>query len=158
MHIKPFLLAIGTATVLAGCSIGNILTPYKLDIPQGNEVTKDQVAQLKEGMTRTQVRFVLGTPLLTDPFHANRWDYIYSDAKGGKLREKLTFHVEFEGDKLKSWEGETLPASKLIKLGTDGASAPMALDEPVAAAAALSSATPVARASAASAVDVAPLK
>ncbi|MBB5192739.1 outer membrane protein assembly factor BamE [Silvimonas terrae] len=153
MHIKSFLLALAAATVLAGCNVANVLTPYKLAIPQGNEVTQDQVAQLKEGMTRSQVRFVLGTPLLTDPFHADRWDYIYTDAKGGSLREKHTFHVVFESDKLKSWTGDVLPASKLIKLGADDASAPSLTDP--ATAAAVASATPVARASDASAAAVA---
>jgi outer membrane protein assembly factor BamE len=152
MHIKPILLALAAATVLAGCNVANVLTPYKLAIPQGNEVTQDQVAQLKEGMTRNQVKFVLGTPLLTDPFHADRWDYLYTDAKGGSLREKHTFHVVFEGDKLKSWAGDVLPASKLIKLGGDDASAP-ALDDP-ATAAASASATPIASTSDASAAAV----
>ncbi|WP_051710161.1 outer membrane protein assembly factor BamE [Andreprevotia chitinilytica] len=105
--IAPLLAAIA----LSACSW---LTPYKLDIPQGNEVTADQVEQLKAGMSRSQVRFVLGTPLLEDPFHANRWDYIYSDARSGKLKEKKTFTVFFEGDKAVRWQGETLPARKKI--------------------------------------------
>ncbi|GGP26153.1 outer membrane protein assembly factor BamE [Silvimonas amylolytica] len=145
MHIKSFFLAIAAASVLAGCNVANVLTPYKLAIPQGNEVTQDQVTQLKEGMTRSQVRFVLGTPLLTDPFHSDRWDYIYTDAKGGSLREKHTFHVVFESDKLKSWGGDVLPANKLIKLGADNSASAPSLDDPVTAAAS-ASATPAASA------------
>ncbi|SMC26270.1 Beta-barrel assembly machine subunit BamE [Andreprevotia lacus DSM 23236] len=105
--VKHALALLSAAMLLSAC---NAITPYKLDIPQGNEVTADQVTLLKVGMTRTQARFVLGTPLLTDPFHANRWDYILSNAKGGKLIEKKTFTVFFEGDTVSRWEGETLPA------------------------------------------------
>ena len=141
MHIKYSIIAISAAALLAGCSVGNILTPYKLQIPQGNEISADQVAQLKPGMTRAQVRFVLGTPLLTDAFHGNRWDYVFTEAKGGKLESKRTFIVEFDGDKAVSWHGDSMPATKLIKLGSD-ASAPIALDDPTAAAVA-TSATPI---------------
>ncbi|WP_236822567.1 outer membrane protein assembly factor BamE [Andreprevotia sp. IGB-42] len=97
------------ALMLCAC---NALAPYKIDIPQGNEITADQAAQLKVGMSRSQARFVLGTPLLADPFHANRWDYIVSHAKGGKLMEKKTFTVHFDGDTVSRWEGNTLPARK----------------------------------------------
>ena len=60
---------------------------YKLDINQGNYVTVDQVDKLKVGQTRPQVRLVLGTPLLTDPFHANRWDYPYEFTRQGRTLE-----------------------------------------------------------------------
>ncbi|KPC53495.1 outer membrane protein assembly factor BamE [Amantichitinum ursilacus] len=143
MQIKHSFIAICAAALLAGCSVGNVLAPYKLQIPQGNEITADQVAQLKQGMTRQQVRYVLGTPLLTDAFHGNRWDYVYSEAKGGTMHLERKFTLEFEGDKLKSWQGDTLPASRLIKLG-DMASAPVALDDPAAANVATSS-TPIAQ-------------
>ncbi|AOY00008.1 outer membrane protein assembly factor BamE [Jeongeupia sp. USM3] len=103
------------ALMLSGCGVMNWLTPYKLDIPQGNEVTADLVGQLKPGMTRAQVRFLLGTPLLTDPFHANRWDYVYSDARGGTLEQKKTFAVFFDGDSLTRWEGDTLPEAVRAK-------------------------------------------
>lgn len=63
---------------LAACSF----SPYRIDIQQGNVVTAEQYAQLKLGMSREQVRFVLGTPLLTDVFHDTRWDYLYRMEKG----------------------------------------------------------------------------
>lgn len=69
------LFALGA---LSACS----LKPYRIDIQQGNVVTAEQVAQLKEGMTRDQVRYLLGTPLLVDVFHADRWDYPYRFQKG----------------------------------------------------------------------------
>lgn len=92
--------------VLTGCSY---LTPYKLDVPQGNAITADQTAKLKLGMTRSQVKFVLGTPLLADTFHQNRWDYIFYDSKGGKLEQDKHYYVVFDGDRLISMGGETLP-------------------------------------------------
>ena len=81
---------LAASALLAGCGtydsttrkIANAITPYRIDIVQGNFVSREQAAQLKEGMTRDQVRFVLGTPLLTDMFHANRSDYIFSFKRG----------------------------------------------------------------------------
>ncbi|WP_374348717.1 outer membrane protein assembly factor BamE [Chitinimonas sp.] len=101
------LLIAALLTGLAGCSY---LTPYKLDIPQGNAITADQTAKLKLGMSRSQVRFLLGTPLLSDPFHANRWDYIYFASKGGKQEFDKRYHVLFEGDRVIGMGGETLEA------------------------------------------------
>lgn len=66
------------ALAVAGCSI----KPYRIDIQQGNVVTAEQFAQLKSGMTRDQVKFLLGTPLLTDIFHEYRWDYRYRMTRG----------------------------------------------------------------------------
>ncbi|MDR3413873.1 MAG: outer membrane protein assembly factor BamE [Formivibrio sp.] len=109
------LLLVIIATILAvGCTFPNVVSPYKLDIPQGNAITADKVAQLKAGMTRSQVRFVLGTPLLADPFHANRWDYVFTEAKDARLIQKKKFTVFFENDNLTRFEGDTLPAAKPI--------------------------------------------
>lgn len=111
------LLLIIIATIVAvGCTFPNVVSPYKLDIPQGNAITADQVAKLKPGLTRSQVRFILGTPLLTDPFHAERWDYIYTDAKNSKLSQKKTFTVFFDQDKLSRFEGESFPAVTILPL------------------------------------------
>lgn len=57
--------------------VTNRLNPFRIDIRQGNLVTQEMAAQLKAGMTRDQVRFVLGTPMLSDVFHPDRWDYLY---------------------------------------------------------------------------------
>ncbi|MBS1156903.1 MAG: hypothetical protein H6R07_2827 [Proteobacteria bacterium] len=116
------LLVIIVSVLAIGCTFPNVVSPYKLDIPQGNAITADQVARLKTGMTRSQVRFILGTPLLTDPFHANRWDYVFTDARNRELLQKKTFVVFFENDRLTHFEGETLPAAKPIL--TLSASAP----------------------------------
>ncbi|AZN36648.1 outer membrane protein assembly factor BamE [Iodobacter ciconiae] len=115
LKAKVLILLLPIALMTSACSVANFLTPYKLDIPQGNEITADQVAKLKTGMTRSQVRFLLGTPLLNDPFHANRWDYVHSDARAGELKEKKSFVLIFEGDSLASFSGETLPAPAKFK-------------------------------------------
>lgn len=91
------------------------LTPYRVDIQQGNFVSKEMVAQLKEGMkrpegvTRDQVRFALGTPLLTDMFHADRWDYIFRLRKGNG--EVIESHITafFKDNRLARIEGTVLP-------------------------------------------------
>ncbi|MHB1244877.1 MAG: outer membrane protein assembly factor BamE [Sulfuriferula sp.] len=74
------------------------LTPYKIDIQQGNYVDSTNVDKLRIGMTRAQISFIMGTPLVKDMFHTNRWDYIYIDKKGGKLITKRRVAVYFDGD------------------------------------------------------------
>ncbi len=96
---------------LAACSWFPSLGVYKLDINQGNYVTEDQVAKLKIGQTRQQVKMTLGTPLLADPFHANRWDYVYEFIRQGRTLEHREFTVYFVEDKLARWEGGEMPPS-----------------------------------------------
>ncbi len=98
--------------LLAGCSGVPTLpgiTPYKMDIQQGNYVTQQMVAKLKPGMTRSQVRFILGTPLIVDMFRTNRWDYVYIYEKRGKVTEQRKITVIFEDDKLARVEGDVVP-------------------------------------------------
>jgi outer membrane protein assembly factor BamE len=87
------------ALLLAGCSAIPSL-PYKIEVQQGNVITQEMVDKLKPGMTRSQVRFVLGSPMISDAFHDNRWDYIYRLEQKGKLVEQRTLVVFFEEDKL----------------------------------------------------------
>ena len=87
----------------------SFLSPYKIDIQQGNFVSAEMLAQLKEGMTRDQVRFVLGTPLLTDIFHADRWDYDFRLTKGNGEIIASRVSVFFNGDSLAKWDGGNLP-------------------------------------------------
>lgn len=81
------------ALTLAACA-------HKIDIQQGNVVTEAQLAKVKTGMDAQQVRTILGTPLLTDPFHANRWDYYFSMSKGDNLEERYRVTLHFKGSKL----------------------------------------------------------
>jgi len=94
--------------LLASCSA---ITPYKVDVQQGNAITQEMVAKLKPGMSKSQVRFILGTPLLTDVFHADRWDYVFVDEKGGKVKERRKVAVLFKGDVLERVEGDVAPAA-----------------------------------------------
>ena len=85
------------------------LRPYRPDIQQGNFISREMVAQLKEGMTREQVRFVLGTPLLTDVFHNERWDYPFRMAKGNGEMTASRLTLTFVDEKLARIEGGDLP-------------------------------------------------
>jgi len=106
------------AATLAGtaCSsswVPNVLRPYRPDVQQGNVITKDMVDQLRTGMTRDQVRFLLGTPMLTDVFHQDRWDYpYYLRRRTGETQiRKLT--VVFADGKLASFQSDAMPAEPL---------------------------------------------
>jgi len=85
------------------------VTPHKIDIQQGNVVTQDMVEKLQPGMSRSQVRFILGTPLVTDPFRTDRWDYVYHYNKGGQVTEQRRLIVLFKDDKFLRLEGDKMP-------------------------------------------------
>jgi outer membrane protein assembly factor BamE len=95
--------------VLILCAALAAACVHKIDVEQGNYVTQDLVDQLKPGMTRAQVKGVLGTPLLTDIFHANRWDYYFDNARRGKSVANKKLTVVFQDDKLASWTGDANP-------------------------------------------------
>lgn len=80
--------------------------PYKIDIQQGNVITQDMVAKLQPGMTKSQVRYVLGSPPITDMFHADRWDYVYLLRKAGKLVEERKLTLFFHDDQLTRVAGD----------------------------------------------------
>lgn len=106
---------------LAGCSFPGV---YKIDIQQGNVVTQDMIDQLKPGMTRRQVRFIMGNPLITDTFHANRWDYLYSIQPGGGQRQQERMSIIFnDSDQLVALSGDFMPGVSRDQaiLGQDGA-------------------------------------
>lgn len=73
---------------------------HVIDIQQGTIITPEMVSQLKPGMTRSQVRFVMGTPTIADPFHPDRWDYIYTLETRDAPRERNHIVLYFEGDQL----------------------------------------------------------
>lgn len=98
------------SVVLACCFLpGCSYLVYKMDVQQGNYVTQDVVARVKPGMTKAEVRQVLGTPLLSDVFHGNRWDYYFSSEKKGRLKDRTLLSVFFENDKVVSVKGEARP-------------------------------------------------
>ena len=84
------------------------LKPYKVDIVQGNYVTVSMVSNLSKGQTRDQVRAILGTPLIVDPFRKNRWDYIFLINRGSGKRVIHRFMVMFENDQVVAWEGSPI--------------------------------------------------
>lgn len=104
---------------LAACSGNSFLSylpePYKVSIQQGNVITQEMVEKLKPGMTKAQVRFVLGTPPITDIFHADRWDYVYTVKDGRKLKEERKLALFFEKDLLARVSGDVVAATKQDK-------------------------------------------
>jgi outer membrane protein assembly factor BamE len=101
---------LGLLAALCACSVPRIpyISPYKPEIQQGNYVSQDMIAQIKPGMTREQVRFLLGTPLLTDIFHGDRWDYVYwREAENGK-RESRRIALFFSDNKLERIQGDVV--------------------------------------------------
>ena len=94
------LIAALPIIMAAGCSKSWLPTFYRIDIQQGNLIEQEQVDQLRIGMTKAQVQFLMGTPLIGDPFHQQRWDYFYSFRRDGKLQEKSRITLFFEGDLL----------------------------------------------------------
>ncbi|RYX91874.1 MAG: outer membrane protein assembly factor BamE [Comamonadaceae bacterium] len=121
---RPLLLAFAFACVgLTACSSVkdftsststsrinpvNWLTPYKVDVIQGNFISKEQVDALKVGMPREQVRGILGTPLVASVFHANRWDYVFTLKRQGVEPQIFKYTVYFDGDRLTRFEGDTM--------------------------------------------------
>ncbi|HWW03818.1 MAG TPA: outer membrane protein assembly factor BamE [Collimonas sp.] len=86
-----------------------VFSPYRIDIQQGNFVSKEMLTQVKEGMTREQVRFALGTPLITDVFHDDRWDYVFRLQKGNGEVTTSRVSVFFNGNLLARVDGGNLP-------------------------------------------------
>lgn len=120
MRYSTILLAM--MCVACGSYSANVpsIKPYKMDIQQGNVVTPKMMMQLRPGMTKAQVRFIMGTPLLVDSFHADRWDYFYQMRKDGKIIEQRRVILEFDGDSLARVRGDVIPA------GTDASQSPAA--------------------------------
>lgn len=104
---------------LSGCSLDWLPFVYHLDIHQGNVVSQEMVDQLRPGMTKRQVAFIMGTPLLKDPFHDNRWDYLYSNQPGGEPRVQKNVTLVFEKDELAGLRGDfrpgNLPSIEMVK-------------------------------------------
>jgi len=98
------------------------IKPYKLDVQQGNVVTSKMLLQLRPGMTQSQVRFIMGTPLIQDSFHGKRWDYVYQMREKGKIIEQRRVILDFENEVLKTVRGDIVPTgSELAKSAEDAA-------------------------------------
>ena len=107
--MRAKILTLHVLLLLAGCSSIPSL-PYKIEIQQGNVITHEMLEKIKPGMTRAQVRFVLGSPVISDAFHGNRWDYVYRLEQEGRLIERHRITVFFEDDRLTHTEGRLRPS------------------------------------------------
>ena len=109
MQKKRFLHSLGLAAciTLVGCSVPGV---YKVDVQQGNVITQDMIDQLRPGMSAQQVRFIMGTPLISDTFNARRWDYLYSMEPGRQQRrqERITLYFDDQG-LLSGLQGDFMP-------------------------------------------------
>jgi len=108
MRIKLVLFAL--SVLLASCSGLVSLTPHKIEIQQGNLITPEMRDKIKVGMSAPMVRSILGTPLINDPFHAKRWDYVYSLQQGGKVSGQQRLTLYFEDDHLSRIDDSAMPA------------------------------------------------
>ena len=97
-------------TALAGCG-SNIGFPgvYRINVEQGNVVTEEMVEQLRPGLNRRQVRYIMGTPLIEDAFHSDRWDYRYLLRNGTTTLVTTQLTLWFDGDELARAEGPDAP-------------------------------------------------
>lgn len=138
-HSAQTVFIILASTVLASCSSlrsmsdglssssvnpVNWITPYKVDIIQGNFISSEQVAQLRPGMTRDEVKAVCGTPLMASLFHANRWDYVFTLKRQGVEPQLLKYTMFFKGDRLERFEGDAMPSEQEFIARLDSHSKP----------------------------------
>jgi outer membrane protein assembly factor BamE len=108
------------APLVAACNPLNAFSVYRMEIQQGNYISQEAVAQLKPGMTRDQVRFVLGTPLVADIFHEDRWDYVFRrQRENSRQVEERRVSVFFKDDKLVRLEGDVMPSRGGSSAGQD---------------------------------------
>lgn len=85
------------------------ITPYKVDVIQGNFISKEQVERLRPGMTRDEVKGLLGTPLMASLFHGDRWDYVFTLKRQGVEPQSFKYTVFFKDNLLERFEGDTMP-------------------------------------------------
>jgi outer membrane protein assembly factor BamE len=115
---RSVLAAVAAAFVLAGCGsvdgashrLATAITPYKVEIVQGNFVSREQVEAVQKGMSREQVRQVLGTPLVTSLFHGDRWEYVFTLRRQGVAPQQRQLTVFFKGEGVDRVEGDTMPS------------------------------------------------
>ena len=111
-------LVLVAGAAVAGCGtvdgatrrIAESITPYKIEVVQGNFVSREQVGQLQPGMSRQQVRELLGTPLVSSVFHGNRWDYVFTLKRQGVEPQARRLTLFFKGDALERFDGDTMPS------------------------------------------------
>ncbi len=110
-YMKFHLICFLSLFILAACTRSfdggyNMPLLYKIDVQQGNVVDQEMVDKLKPGMDKNQVKFIMGTPVIVDPFHSERWEYVYSFQPGGGVREQRHITVHFVDEKLSHITGD----------------------------------------------------
>jgi outer membrane protein assembly factor BamE len=103
-------LLAGCGALDAGSRVKTAITPYRIEIVQGNFVSKEQVEALQKGMSRDQVRQILGTPLVTSVFHGERWDYVFTLKRQGVDPQQRRLTVYFQGEAMDRAEGDAMPS------------------------------------------------
>jgi outer membrane protein assembly factor BamE len=132
--------ALTVALLVAGCASSTgggataALQPYRMEVVQGNVVTREMLEQLRPGLTRDQVRGLFGSPLLTDIFHADRWDYVFTIRRQGAAPQQRRVTVYFANDRVQRHEAGELPSEREFVASIDAArvkarSAPLELNE-----------------------------
>jgi outer membrane protein assembly factor BamE len=116
-YLRYLIIVAALACTACGTALPTI-KPYKLDIQQGNVVTSKMLLQLRPGMTKSQVRYIMGTPLIQDSFHGNRWDYVYQMRERGKVIEQRRVILDFESELLSKVRGDVTPSAS-DKSGTE---------------------------------------
>jgi len=133
--LKLIILVVSTTLVLGACSstankptlvkekddlVTRVFNPYRPDLVQGNVISKDLLESIRPGMSKDQVKAILGTPLLNDIFHVNRWDYVFVYRKGdSKDMQQRRVTLTFEGTKLAKIDADNLPNEKDLILEID---------------------------------------
>ena len=117
--MKPYFFIITSFLLMTGCSsdpIANAVPVYHLEVQQGNIITQDMINQIKPGLSKRQVLYIMGSPLLIDSFHTQRWDYYYS-VRGGKVKTK-TKHLSlfFVNNKIDKISGDYSPVADYVKI------------------------------------------
>jgi len=114
--LRAWMLAGAVMLALGGCS-ARMPSAYTPPLQQGNVIEQESLSRLKPGMTRSQVRFLLGTPLVVDVFRNDRWDYVYFLRRQGQAPQQRRVTVIFDGDQLARIEGDVLPGSGTVVPG-----------------------------------------
>ncbi len=134
-QVLTFLMVLALVGCQQAPELPAVISPYKIDIQQGNVVSQEMVDKLKAGMTRAQVRFALGTPLIVDPFRTDRWDYVYMYQKQGQEAQRRRVTIIFAEDRLLRIEGDVVPTSSTQQPRQPAAGPPLAAPPDAAAAA-----------------------
>lgn len=113
--LARFSLITLIATSLVACSTIKFPGVYRIAVQQGNYLEEDMIEQLTPGLTKRQVRFIMGTPLIEDTFNPDRWDYYYSVKRGDEVLRSNHFIVYFENDLLTHWEGDYTPIKQQVE-------------------------------------------